>query len=93
MGSVAPGQASVLFQSTPSARRATELGNAPFNETFWISIHALREEGDVFFGGFANLVIAFQSTPSARRATRDAGRPEPVRQISIHALREEGDPE
>ena len=104
----------MLFQSTPSARRATELGNAPFNETFWISIHALREEGDVFFGGFANLVIAFQSTPSARRATllydllkaafdkfqstpsarratRDAGRPEPVRQISIHALREEGD--
>ena len=57
-----------------------------------VSIHALREEGDLnsrkfVFHGFN----VFLSTPSARRATpgsllrADAGR------VSIHALREEGD--
>ena len=56
-----------------------------------ISIHALREEGDVlamrqlfFFGKFL-------STPSARRATHPDQRKGQVRSISIHALREEGD--
>ena len=34
-----------------------------------ISIHALREEGDVIQDGFAVLVARFLSTPSARRAT------------------------
>ena len=33
------------FQSTPSARRATGNAVAKFND-FYISIHALREEGD-----------------------------------------------
>ena len=33
------------FQSTPSARRATQTG-APAGSTQDISIHALREEGD-----------------------------------------------
>ena len=37
---------SVLFLSTPSARRATGLIMPP-PLAFWISIHALREEGDV----------------------------------------------
>ena len=36
-----------LFLSTPSARRATELCQRPFSEASGISIHALREEGDL----------------------------------------------
>ena len=57
-----------------------------------ISIHALREEGDLHAPCKVYGVIQFLSTPSARRAT-DAG---PARLIdllgiSIHALREEGD--
>ena len=40
-----PSATSVRFQSTPSARRATELGPA-FRVLLGISIHALREEGD-----------------------------------------------
>ena len=56
-----------------------------------ISIHALREEGDL--DGLAQLVPdgLFLSTPSARRATElDCQKVLGVR-ISIHALREEGD--
>ena len=34
-----------------------------------ISIHALREEGDLSFCAFGNPVSGFLSTPSARRAT------------------------
>ena len=56
-----------------------------------ISIHALREEGDLDLIGQFFLALQFLSTPSARRATTRT--PEPVRShcISIHALREEGD--
>ena len=59
---------SIQFLSTPSARRATaNIGEqAILNK---ISIHALREEGDVaktFSGLFEQ---QFLSTPSARRAT------------------------
>ena len=58
----------MIFQSTPSARRATE------PEKVWegkpnISIHALREEGDKNRSRKANGRTLFQSTPSARRAT------------------------
>ena len=59
---------SPIFLSTPSARRATSTtSELPF--LAWISIHALREEGD-----FQSLVLIrdellFLSTPSARRAT------------------------
>ena len=56
-----------------------------------ISIHALREEGDVLVLWYDNGVKRFLSTPSARRATRQAGIMAQLRQISIHALREEGD--
>ena len=38
-------ESSMLFQSTPSARRATLDSNA-LGFVFLISIHALREEGD-----------------------------------------------
>ena len=56
-----------------------------------ISIHALREEGDVPNQATRRLDHKFQSTPSARRATlADKGRMLPDH-ISIHALREEGD--
>ena len=56
-----------------------------------ISIHALREEGDL--GGVVgmSIVVVFLSTPSARRAT-EIGHGTPLDiLISIHALREEGD--
>ena len=79
-----------LFQSTPSARRATREERLRANLS-QISIHALREEGDTTPRTSAACCNLFQSTPSARRATaerRDEVRPE---KISIHALREEGD--
>ena len=38
---------STAFLSTPSARRATSLGNMYYVATPEISIHALREEGDL----------------------------------------------
>ena len=56
-----------------------------------ISIHALREEGDLSRMAQNLQQIKFLSTPSARRATiRDSGRIYNIK-ISIHALREEGD--
>ena len=56
-----------------------------------ISIHALREEGDMVFGD-GTWYNTFLSTPSARRATRGAVQSRAMhRPISIHALREEGD--
>ncbi len=79
-----------LFLSTPSARRATLSGLALLVALF-ISIHALREEGDAASSGVKGLLKLFLSTPSARRATpADPGGPG-TRSISIHALREEGD--
>ena len=56
-----------------------------------ISIHALREEGDLLFRALPSSDRGFLSTPSARRAT-DGGVLRGVDEvISIHALREEGD--
>ena len=59
---------SLLFQSTPSARRATECP-AQKADPQAISIHALREEGDETATPSSMAVGLFQSTPSARRAT------------------------
>ena len=56
-----------------------------------ISIHALREEGDLSLSGSASTDARFLSTPSARRATASYRHFLPPVQISIHALREEGD--
>ena len=56
------------FLSTPSARRATDVlrfAVGPCN----ISIHALREEGDLVFLLRPCESSGFLSTPSARRAT------------------------
>ena len=64
--------ASTKFLSTPSARRATRrIQLAP--EDLQISIHALREEGDLERAPpLAHWAQAFLSTPSARRATMRA---------------------
>ena len=56
------------FLSTPSARRATFLLFF-FGEFIEISIHALREEGDVAADAELYVAEKFLSTPSARRAT------------------------
>ena len=56
-----------------------------------ISIHALREEGDVYDPTRREIVVEFLSTPSARRATKIYRIGDVSRLISIHALREEGD--
>ena len=56
-----------------------------------ISIHALREEGDLMADLLKPTRLPFLSTPSARRATLPAQGSRRVQDISIHALREEGD--
>ena len=56
------------FLSTPSARRATRRTTRKRGE-LEISIHALREEGDVPGWDADLLEMLFLSTPSARRAT------------------------
>ena len=56
-----------------------------------ISIHALREEGDLAVQVVPCEVSRFLSTPSARRATDHAAQLTVLHKISIHALREEGD--
>ena len=43
---------SMIFLSTPSARRATGLGDKWFEDN-QISIHALREEGDYGRAGYS----------------------------------------
>ena len=80
----------LLFLSTPSARRATNLYR--FIADFCvISIHALREEGDKLRSATLSSRSVFLSTPSARRATEWAKNLGIYKEISIHALREEGD--
>ena len=80
----------VLFLSTPSARRATA---CRWCRSFHlpISIHALREEGDMARAFQTAKFQRFLSTPSARRATVISHVQRPPHRISIHALREEGD--
>ena len=61
------------------------------NLGIYISIHALREEGDYIDMAFRKKAFAFLSTPSARRATTVSTNRNLSKRISIHALREEGD--
>ena len=56
-----------------------------------ISIHALREEGDLRRPMGLTFLPKFLSTPSARRATEFQNPEIRAEYISIHALREEGD--
>ena len=79
-----------LFLSTPSARRATPIREAVLLHRY-ISIHALREEGDASCRCSRLVNERFLSTPSARRATDHPGLFSRGVDISIHALREEGD--
>ena len=58
---------------------------------FVISIHALREEGDLALTLQKCGRPVFLSTPSARRATTGCASNNSPGEISIHALREEGD--
>ena len=51
-----------LFQSTPSARRATSTQYMVLEDTL-ISIHALREEGDHLAAAVANELINFNPRP------------------------------
>ena len=81
---------SMLFLSTPSARRAT-LAQPTSRRLMKISIHALREEGDSYDRHFRCKNTIFLSTPSARRATPSRSLGSYLLSISIHALREEGD--
>ena len=78
-----------IFLSTPSARRATlaELQNIMMRA---ISIHALREEGDIRHDH------TYQQGLISIHALREEGDIKPTAStsscwISIHALREEGD--
>ena len=80
---------SVIFLSTPSARRATCIQLLQRGITR-ISIHALREEGDFF------ALILLHLLAISIHALREEGDPQPLDSgrhldISIHALREEGD--
>ena len=62
----------IQFLSTPSARRATASSEKE-RPNFFISIHALREEGDAAITMVFQFSCIFLSTPSARRATCDFG--------------------
>ena len=77
------------FLSTPSARRATVQADS-FRHPGAISIHALREEGDV---EQASLQQNHSISIHALREEGDTFLPQKTHRlpISIHALREEGD--
>ena len=79
-----------IFLSTPSARRAT-YPFFPKNRARTISIHALREEGDV--DNVVFLAVVGDISIHALREEGDLAHSETRRalSISIHALREEGD--
>ena len=79
----------VVFLSTPSARRAT-ITLRYFVFSFRISIHALREEGDLLKldgrDGLGISIHALREEGDLLAGLFRVGFP-----ISIHALREEGD--
>ena len=81
------------FLSTPSARRATHIKENRMKYEI-ISIHALREEGDLVVREL--LLIVSSISIHALREEGDfipAGDGVAIPAISIHALREEGDHE
>ena len=57
-----------FYPRPPRGGRPTRLGERRMTQS--ISIHALREEGDISAKTYTAAVQAFLSTPSARRATR-----------------------
>ena len=70
-------------------------GDSPFgfglSLDFWISIHALRVEGDSTVWSLLTMSLVFLSTPSGWRATTAPFNMLLNHYISIHALRVEGD--
>ena len=84
-----PGSRPDQFLSTPSARRATATPGGDYSGVH-ISIHALREEGDLAYSAAWS---ALQISIHALREEGDltAMMSESIQHISIHALREEGD--
>ena len=77
------------FLSTPSARRAT-YGSCGHRSSRVISIHALREEGDLIAPTKIDLqAISIHALREEGDLRTDA--PDVIANISIHALREEGD--
>ena len=81
--------ATMIFLSTPSARRATKGNGHGLLPKRFLSTPSARRATEMM--ARFNDTFRFLSTPSARRATWRAaisGQPLP---ISIHALREEGD--
>ena len=79
-----------LFQSTPSARRATQLARV-LAKMDRISIHALREESDVYRkdrtrASYISIHALREESDLCHRRMRCRTSP-----ISIHALREESD--
>ena len=83
-------EAKMIFQSTPSAWRETDLVKSNALNSF-ISIHSLRMEGDPKFWRTTKLSLTFQSTPSAWRETCFLSGVPSWDNISIHSLRMEGD--
>ena len=79
------------FLSTPSARRATIPINIADVQDAQISIHALREEGDLEDVKDIQRVCDFYPRPPRGGRLRSKERALMVYSISIHALREEGD--
>ena len=84
------GAETVLFLSTPSARRATAVEH--FSGTVCADFYPRPPRGGRLASCFSvHCIQKFLSTPSARRATQALHARHPHRCISIHALREEGD--
>ena len=78
------------FLSTPSARRATD-HDACVELHGFISIHALREEGDDTFSIDQAAIIHFYPRPPRGGRPFNEIHKTKMTYISIHALREEGD--
>ena len=78
------------FLSTPSARRATP-ASCRRPHLHPISIHALREEGDLFWHISDVAQIDFYPRPPRGGRRLAVVLLKQLGQISIHALREEGD--
>ena len=79
------------FLSTPSARRATDALPRLSAEWIQISIHALREEGDLQTNIMDGVKKDFYPRPPRGGRRWDERKRNCQQTISIHALREEGD--
>ena len=88
-GDARNGNPACRFLSTPSARRATA-AVIPVDANRLISIHALREEGDLL-RFFVSLRFWISIHALREEGDRRSAAQRPRRSISIHALREEGD--